>query len=196
MSRMPFGWKHSPLLCYTAVGRIVRPLLLDAYLLFHFPDDALIPGPDLVQLRAITACVVRSLQEAGFLTSAKSTVEAVTQIFFLGKYVNLGVRTITSHPRAFLLMFNIWLRLATRSCPSSQLLSKALGLIHWHFRPRFFFWAGGFSQGATAASGGGVSSAPHPTKSSMGYALLLSGVWNLASRPRWHVLRFTVPCHR
>ena len=33
-------------------------------------------------------------------------------------------------------MFNILLRLATRSRPSSRLLSKALGFIHCHFRPR------------------------------------------------------------
>ena len=68
--------------------------------------------------------------------SGKSTLDPVTEIFFLGKYINLGVRTIRSHPRAFLQMFNIWLRLATRSRPSSRLLSKALGFIQWHFRPR------------------------------------------------------------
>ena len=50
--------------------------------------------------------------------------------------LNLGVRTIRSHPRACLQMFNIWLGLATGSRPSSRLLSKALGFIHWHFRPR------------------------------------------------------------
>ena len=68
--------------------------------------------------------------------SGKSTLDLVTEMFFLGKYINLGVRTIRSHPRAFLQMFNIWLRLTTRSRPSSRLLSKALGFIHWHFRPR------------------------------------------------------------
>jgi hypothetical protein len=49
-------------------------------------------------------------------------------------------------------MFNIWLRLATRSRPSSRLLSKALGFIHWHFRPRL----GGAhcSRGAIVVIGG------------------------------------------
>ena len=74
-----------------------------------------------VRLRAITSRAVRALEEAGFLVSAKSTLEPVTEIFFLGKYVNLDVRTIRSHPQAFLQMFNIWLRLATRSRPSSRL---------------------------------------------------------------------------
>ena len=90
-------------------------------------------GPDPVRLCAITVGVVRALEGAGFLVSAKSTPEPVANIFFLGKHVNLGVRTIRSHPRAFLQKFNIWLRLATRSRPSSCLLSKALGFIHWHF---------------------------------------------------------------
>ena len=136
MSRMPLGWKHSPLFCETALSRIVRPLIRDGYLLFHYLDHFLILGLDPVWLRAITVRVVRALEEAGFLVSAKSTLEPVSDIFFLGRYVNLGVCTIRSHPRAFLQMFNIWLRLATRSRPSSRLLSKALQFIHWHFRPR------------------------------------------------------------
>ena len=115
----------------------MRPLIPDAYLLFHYLDDFQNFGPDPVHLRAITARVVWALEEAGFLVSAKSTLDPVTEFFFFfGKYVNLGVRTMRSHPCAFLQMFNIWLRLATRSRPSSRLLSKALGFIHWHFRPR------------------------------------------------------------
>ena len=136
MSRMPFGWKHSPLFCQTALGRIVRSLVPEGYILFHYLIDFLILGPDPVRLRVVTARVVRALEEAGFIVSGKSTLDPVTEIFFLGKYINLGVRTIRSHPRAFLQMFNIWLRLATRSRLSSRLLPKALGFIHWHFRPR------------------------------------------------------------
>ena len=44
MTRMPFGWKHSPLFCQTALSRIVRPLVPDGYLLFHYLDDFLILG--------------------------------------------------------------------------------------------------------------------------------------------------------
>ena len=113
----------------------MRPLIPGGYFLFIYLNDFLILGPDPVWLRAITVRVVRALEEAGFLVSAKHTLEPVTEIFFKGKYVNLGVRTVMSHPRAFLHMFNIWLRLATRSRPSARLLSKALGFIHLHFRP-------------------------------------------------------------
>ena len=82
MSRMPFGWKHSPLFCKTALSRMVRPLIQDGYLFFRYLDDFLILGPDPVRLRAITMRVVRALEEAGFLVSAKSTLEPVTEIFF------------------------------------------------------------------------------------------------------------------
>ena len=58
MSRRPFGWKHSPVFCQTAMGRIVRPLIPDGYVL-HYLDDFLILGPDPVRLRATTARVVR-----------------------------------------------------------------------------------------------------------------------------------------
>ena len=136
LSRMPFGWNHSPLFYQTALGRIVCPLVPEGYILFHYPDDFLIFGPDPGRLHVVTARVVRALEEAGFIVSGKSTLDPVTEIFFLGKYINLGVHTIRSHPGAFFKMFNIWLRLATRLRPSSRLLSKALGFIHWHFRPR------------------------------------------------------------
>ena len=102
MTRMLFGWKQSPLFCQIALSRIVRPLVPDGYLLFHYLDDFLILGRDPVRLRAIMARVVQALERAGFLVSAKSTLEPVTEIFFLGKCLNLGVRTIRSHPRAFL----------------------------------------------------------------------------------------------
>ena len=94
MSRKPFGWKHSPLFCQTALGRIVRPLVPEGYILFHYLDDFLILGPDPVRLRVVTARLVRALEEAGFIVSGKSTLDPVTEIFFLGKYINLGVRTI------------------------------------------------------------------------------------------------------
>ena len=140
MSRMPFRCKHSPLFCQTALGRIVRPLIPDGYLLFHYLNDLVNFGPDPVRLRAIMARVVRALEEAGFLVSAKSTPELLTQFsfFFSRNYTNLGVHTIgpTHVGPIFLQMLNIWLRLATRSRPSSSLLCKALGFIHWHFRPR------------------------------------------------------------
>ena len=54
MSRMPFGWKHSPLFCQTASGRIVRPLIPEGYTLFHYLDDFLILGPDPARLRVVT----------------------------------------------------------------------------------------------------------------------------------------------
>ena len=82
-------------------------------------DSPVLGEPGIARMRAITLRVVQGLEEAGFLVSAKSTLELVTGIFFLGKYGNLGVRTIRSHPRAFLQMFNIWLRLSTRSRPST-----------------------------------------------------------------------------
>ena len=51
-------------------------------MIFHYLDDLLILGPDLVRLLAITARVVRALEEAGFLVSAKSTLEPVTEFFW------------------------------------------------------------------------------------------------------------------
>ena len=130
VSRMPFGWKHSPLFCQTALGPILWPLIPYGYLLFHYLDDFLMVGTDPVQLAAITARVVRALEEAGFLVSTKSTLDPVTKIFSLDKFVNLGVHMILSHPLAFLQMFNNPLRLTIRSRPSSRLLSKALRFSH------------------------------------------------------------------
>ena len=78
MSRMPFGWKHSPLFCQTAMSRIVRPLIPDGYVLFHYLDDFRILGPEPVRLQAISARVVRAVEEARFIVFAKSTLDPVT----------------------------------------------------------------------------------------------------------------------
>ena len=155
-------------------------------------DDGRLPDPGTGPAQAVTARVVRALEEAGFIVSAKSTLDPGTEILFLGKYINLGIHTIRSHQRAILQMPNIWLHLATRSRPSSRLLSKAaLGFIHWHFRPQL--WGPLLAGSYCCDRGGGGSSAPRP-ESSMAYAQQLSYVWNHGSHPRWHALQFTIRC--
>ena len=88
MSRMPFGWKHSPLFCQTALGHIARPLIPEGCLLFHYLDDFLILGADPVRLCAVTERVVKALEEASFIVSGKSTRDPVTDLFF---WVNISI---------------------------------------------------------------------------------------------------------
>ena len=99
MSRMPFRRKHSPSFCQTPLSHIVRPLIPEGYLLFHYLDDFLSLRPDPVRLRAVTVRVVRALEEAGFLVSAKSTLELVTEIFFpeLNTSIEVCARREPSH---------------------------------------------------------------------------------------------------
>ena len=93
MSWVPFRWKHPPLFCQTAVGRIVCPFIPDGYLLFQDLDDFMIQGPDPVRLRAITARVVRALEEAGFLVSSKETLDPTTRFFFANNLIWVCTRS-------------------------------------------------------------------------------------------------------
>ena len=54
----------------------------DGYLLYHYLDDFQTLGPYQVQWRAITARVVRALEEVGSFVVAISTLNLVTDIFF------------------------------------------------------------------------------------------------------------------
>ena len=101
MSRMPFSGKYSPLFCRTALRCIVRPLIPDDYLLFHYLDDFLILGPDSVRLRVIAVRVMGAWEEPRFLLSAKSTIEPVTEVFFLRSIHKFGCVHAEVQPNGF-----------------------------------------------------------------------------------------------
>ena len=110
-------------------------------------DDFLVVGSDCVCLDAATWAVVSVLSLAGFIFSNKSRLTPTQRIFFIGKWVDLVDRSIRSHERAMLQMFDSWLHLATGIRPPSRLLAKALGCINWHPRARLgggLFLAGSF----------------------------------------------------
>ena len=136
LDRLPFGWKYSPILCQLALSEIVSPLIPEGIVLLHCMDDFFLIGPDPAELTRVTALVAEALRRHGFLVSPKSTLDPVERIFFLGKWLDLSERTISSHPRAFLQMLSAWLPVAVRTLNCSRLVGKLVGFMQWHVRPR------------------------------------------------------------
>ena len=136
LDRLPFGWKYSPIICQFALSELVTPLIPKEIILLHYMDDFLLIGPDPAVLARVTALVAEALRTHGFIVSPKSTLSPVERIFFLGKWLDLSARTISSHPRAFLQMLSAWLRVAVRTLNFSRLVGKLAGFMQWHVRPR------------------------------------------------------------
>ena len=136
MRRMPFGWKFSPVLCQLALQKIIVGIVPPHMIIFHYLDDFLLLGGCPRELKEITRKVVEALREARFLVSPKSVLDPMTRILFLGKHIDTQAKRIWSHPCAFLQMYVQWLRLATAAHPHPRHLTKVLGFIQWHVRPR------------------------------------------------------------
>ena len=136
LDRLPFGWKYSPTICQFALSEIVTPLIPKEIILLHCMDDFLLIGPDPAELARVTALVAEALRTHGFIVSPKSTLSPVERIFFLGKWLDLSARTISSHPRAFLQMLSAWLQVAVWTLNYSRLVGKLTGFMQWHVRPR------------------------------------------------------------
>ena len=137
LSRLPFGWKYSPYLCQTSLGRILRGVLPPEILLVHYVDDFLLVFTDREVLREAGRSAVRALIEAGFLISPKSVLDPVPVASFLGKELELQARQIKSHEQAVLQLWAGWLRLAVGT-GNDRHLQSFLGLLNWHVRPRGF----------------------------------------------------------
>ena len=76
MKRLPFGWKHSLVICQELLGSPVRDLIPPEGQLIHYLDDFLLIAGDRDTLRGVTGRVASRVQDLGFLVSPKSTLEA------------------------------------------------------------------------------------------------------------------------
>ena len=92
-------------------------------------------------------------------------------------------------------MLSLWLRLATRSRPSSRLLGKGLGFVNWDLSTGTSGqgWGGGVRcwRVAIAAIGGVVWKGPPPYGSCMGSQRQSCVAWSRGAPPP---LRYTVLC--
>ena len=132
LDRLPFGWKYSPIICEFALSEIVTLLIPEGIVLLHYMDDFLLIGPDPAELTKLTTLVAEALRRHGFIVSPKSTLSPVERIFFLGKWLDLSARTISSHPRAFLQMPSAWLRVTVRTLNYRRLVGTLVCFMQWH----------------------------------------------------------------
>ena len=157
LDRLPFGWAFSPYLCQEILGRVVGDAVPDGVFLVHYLDDFILLSSDKPLLGSTTSRLKDRIVRAGFLVSAKSTLDPVQKLQALGKVVDLKERSIQVQPFVFLQFLVAWLRLATGGY-SKRRLDKLLGTLQWHLRPRRGF--SGVLAGAYAWSRFGPERAP------------------------------------
>ena len=135
LERLPFGWKHRPYFCQTALARILQGVLPPGVMLVHYVDDLLLAYTEEGVLREASFAALCAQVEAGFLMSPNSVLHPVQLVSLLGKALNLASRTVACYTQALLHLWVGWMRLALGEGDGQQLCSY-LGLLNWHVRPR------------------------------------------------------------
>ena len=79
---------------------------------------------------------VQALRAAGVVISAKSTLEPVTRLVWLGKDVDLGGGSLRTAGNTWVALLAHWLRLSVGVC-SMRCLQQFLGRAQWICRPHF-----------------------------------------------------------
>ena len=187
---LPFGWAFSPYLCQEILGRVVGDAVPDRAFLVHYLDDFILLSGDRCLLGSTTGRLKERIVRAGFLVSAKSTLDPVQKLQALGKVVDLKERSIQGQPFIFLQLLVAWLRLATGGY-SKRRLDKLLGTLQWHLRRRRGF--SGVLAGAYAWSRFGPERAPvSPVKVLEGLATAIARIgqkWKPLSVSRMRKVR-------
>ena len=135
LDRLPFGWAFSPYPCQEIPGRVVGDAVPDGVFLVHYLDDFFLLSSDRCLLGSTTGRLKECIVRAGFLVSARSTLDPVQKLQALGKVVDLKERSIQVQPFVFVQFLVAWLRPATGG-HSKRRLDKLLGTLQWHLRPR------------------------------------------------------------
>lgn len=129
--RLPFGWKWSPLLAQSTLGRILTPIssVVDG-LLWQFYDDVLLGGYDPCFLCAVGAYAVHILSAHALFINKKSVLVPTQRITWLGKVLDSAEGSIVPHPkslaRGFLLLWSL-----RCSGLSFRGLQRFLGFMQW-----------------------------------------------------------------
>ena len=135
-----FGWTHAPAIAQQVVGHYLaspylsRPLP-ERSLTVQYLDDITFIGPSSHALFQVVNDAVDRLASAGFLISAKSSLEPQPATTFIGKHICPSLGTISNLPAYYAGVVLQWLALATgpyTKCKASRLLGKLV----WLAQPR------------------------------------------------------------
>jgi hypothetical protein len=134
MTRLPFGWSFSPILCQKIFEHIARGVVPEHLFLYVYIDDFLIVGRDREEVRRATRLLVNELTRLGFIVSPKSTLDPIPALKFLGKLLDFQDRTIQATPFSAAQLVFRWVRMATGHT-GRKFLRSFFGLLIWLARP-------------------------------------------------------------
>ena len=135
-TRLPFGWRYSPLVCQTLVRSIVAGALRGTSArAWVYIDDILFCAGSKRELRSAVRRVTGRLRRAGFIISIKSEPKPVRAISFIGKHIDSKQRTIQNAKGGVQSALRAWVRAVGRGTVEPRRLRKLLGQLCWLSRP-------------------------------------------------------------
>ena len=133
---LPFGWKHSPVICqwlvYALVRRALRGLRAQGV---TYLDDVLVCVIGQNRVGVAARRVGRVLRAAGPLISRKSVLEPVRVLDFIGKQFDAAAMTMENKLGVIGRAVALCLLGIARNRLSSRMAARLLGNLEWAVRP-------------------------------------------------------------
>ena len=147
-TRLPFGWRYSPLICQSLVRGIVTAALRGVRArAWVYIDDILVTARSPSEVRRAVRLIIRRLQRAGFIISQKSETTPTMELSFIGKHINTNAGYFQNAPGGLRSALRAWVRAMGRGTIEPRRLRKLLGQLCWLSRPNaglFCFMAGSY----------------------------------------------------
>ena len=151
ITRLPFGWRYSPVICQRLVRKLVEKGLrrLKA-IAWTYLDDVLMAARTRRRAAQAYRRVTRVLRKAGFIINeGKSVSEPQREMEFVGKIIDTRSRTIRNKQGTLIAATRAWLKAIAKRWIGKKQARSMLGKIGWATRPSG--GAGAFVAGAHAA---------------------------------------------
>ena len=133
---LPIGWRYSAVICQRLVSPLVRRVLRGLRAVgATYMDDVLVTGVGRDRVTVAVRRVGRTLRRAGFLVSAKSVVELVRVIDFIGKKFDSTAQSSEIRPGLMGSVVALWLLGLVHNCLSERMAARLLGKLEWAMRP-------------------------------------------------------------
>ena len=135
-TRLPFGWRYSPLIYQSLVRGIVAAALRGVRArAWVYIDDILVTARSPPEVQRAVRLIIRRLQRAGFIISQKSETTPTMELGFIGKHINTEGGYFQNAPGGLRSALRAWVRAMGRGTIEPRRLRKLLGQLCWLSRP-------------------------------------------------------------
>jgi len=181
ITRLPFGWRYSPVICQKLVQRLVaKGLRKVRALAWTYLDDVLMAAKSRKRAKKAHEKVAKVLRKAGFIINTTKSISKPSRTMeFVGKIIDTKKRTIENKKGTLVAATRAWLKAVAKRWISEKQARSMLGKVGWATRPSG--GAGAFVAGAHAAlhkaqEGSGIIDFNARLAKSVGTAVLLAHI--------------------